>query len=270
MPRCNWMGICPLSPRIPCGTMTRSQLLERPVAHTPRLIWLDAARGAALLAMIVYHTVFDLQLFGHLPPGTATSAFWRPWAQATAGSFLFLAGLSLYMAHADGVRWRAYGRRMGRLIAAAGLITAATYASDPGSFIFFGILHAIAAFSLLGVPLLRAPRPVLAGVALGLLVLGPSLTHPVFQHPALLWTGLSPRVPYTLDFEPLFPWAGPFVAGMLAARLLPLAALRAGQPHGRATRVLCWGGRHSLAIYLLHQPVLLALIWAGTRALGAG
>lgn len=233
--------------------------------QTNRLIWLDAARGGALIAMIVYHAVFDLELFGLLPRGTATGMPWRQWAQATAGSFLFLAGLSLQLAHGAGIAWRGFGRRLAKLVAAAVLISAVTYASDPGSFIFFGILHAIAAFSVLGLALMRVPSVVLGALALAFLTLGPALTHPVFQHPALLWTGLAPLAPFTLDFEPLFPWAGPFVAGMIAARFLPASWLVPSGAQGRFLGVLSWGGRHSLLIYLLHQPVLIALIWTGVQ-----
>lgn len=231
-----------------------------PAPTTPRLPWLDAARGVALLGMILYHTVFDLELFGHLPRGTSLEVPWRPLAVAVAGGFIFLAGVSLVLAHGAGIRWRAFGRRFLKIAAAAALVSAATYLSDPGSFIFFGILHAIAAFSLLGLAALRLPVVGLLALAAGFATLGPVLTHPGFDHPALLWTGLSPRTPLTLDFEPLFPWAAPFLLGMAAGRALPARLRRETRARGAASRALQWAGQRSLAIYLLHQPVLIALI----------
>lgn len=236
-------------------------------SSAPRLAWLDIARGVALLAMVLYHTVFDLEMFGHVPRGTALSPPWAPLAKATAASFLFLAGLSLWLAHGRGIRWRGFGLRFARLAGAAALISGATYLAMPDSFIFFGILHAIAAFSLLGLALLRVPVLGLLGLAAVLLTLGPSLTHPAFDHPALLWTGLSPRMPVTLDFEPLFPWAAPFVAGLAVGRMLPARWRAASSPRLAPMRGLAWAGRHSLLIYLVHQPVLIALIWGGTSTL---
>lgn len=235
-----------------------------PTASPPRLLWLDMARGVALLAMVVYHFVFDLELFGHLPRGTAISPPWAAFAKGIAASFLFLAGLSLWLAHGQGIRWRAFGHRFLKLAGAAGLISLATYLAMPQGFIFFGILHAIAAFSLIGLAFLRLPMAGVLFLSAGVLTLGPSLSHPVFDHPALLWTGLSPRIPATMDFEPLFPWFAPFLAGMAAGRLLP-----ANWPTPRyATGLqlaLGWAGRHSLVVYLLHQPVLIALIWVVSR-----
>jgi uncharacterized membrane protein len=217
--------------------------------------------------MAVFHTVFDLELFGHLPPGTAFAPPWNWLSTATAASFLFLSGLSLWLAHGRGIRWRAFGGRLARIGAAAALVSAGTWAADPRTFVFFGILHAIAMFSLLGLAVLRWPVALLLPLAALLLTGASYLVHPVFDQPLLLWTGLSPRIPLTVDFEPLFPWGAAFVAGIAAARLLPAALRRKSAPRTRPARVLCWAGRHSLLIYLAHQPILIALVWAGTQAL---
>ena len=72
-----------------------------------RIPALDIARSLALVAMVVFHFTFDLELFGYLRPGTTTMPGpWRALAVVTAVSFLFLAGVSLWLAHGRGIRWR--------------------------------------------------------------------------------------------------------------------------------------------------------------------
>ena len=70
-----------------------------------RIVALDLARALALVAMAVFHFTFDLELFGLVQPGTTMLPGWRWLAYLTAGSFLFLAGVSLWLAHGQGIRW---------------------------------------------------------------------------------------------------------------------------------------------------------------------
>lgn len=227
----------------------------------------DIARSAALAGMVVYHAGYDLQLFGLLPAGTMTTGVWALFARFVAGSFLFLAGVSLWLAHGEGLRWRAFWRRWVVIAAAAGLVTAATRVAMPETFVFFGILHAIAVSSLIGLLVLRLPAAAVLALAAVIFVLPWVWSHEVFARPWLLWTGLAPKPPVTMDYEPVFPWAAPFLAGLALARIAGAAGIwarLAGVP-GRMGRILAWPGRHSLAIYLLHQPVLIGALWAGLR-----
>ncbi len=93
------------------------------------------------------------------------------------------------------------------------------------------------------------------------------LRAPFFDHPALWWLGLSVNVPRSNDYVPLLPWIAPVLLGIALARLFvasPLPERLAG--YGTATKVrwktlLEQAGRHSLAIYLIHQPLLIALVY---------
>ena len=225
-------------------------------------IWLiDVARTLALIGMVAFHLVFDLQLFGFLPPGTSVNGVFYWHARIVAGSFLFVAGLSLWLAHGQGVRWGAFWRRWLRLALAAALVSAATRVTMGEAWVFFGILHSIVLSSLLGLAFLRLPAALtllLGGAVMAASYVLPGLVQ--LDAPALRFLGLSLLPTYTVDFEPLFPWFGPFLLGLGLARLAGplwprLAALR-----GPAS--LGWPGRHSLALYLIHQPVLMALVWA--------
>src|SRR5690606_34830203 len=126
----------------------------------PRIPLIDQLRALALVAMAVYHFTWDLGFFGYIEPDTATTGGWKIFARLIAGSFLFLVGFSLVLGHVQGFRARPFLFRLGKIGLAAAAITLATWFAFPETFIFFGILHAIAAASLVGLFFLRLPHVV--------------------------------------------------------------------------------------------------------------
>jgi uncharacterized membrane protein len=236
-----------------------------------RIVALDLARALALVAMAVFHFTFDLELFGLVPQGTTMLPSWRWLAYLTAGTFLFLAGASLWLAHGQAIRWGGYWRRLAMVGAAALAITVATYVAMPDAFIFFGILHCIAAASLLGLAFLRLPAAVLIVLGVAVIWLPQVLRIEALNAPWLWWTGLQATSARSVDYVPIFPWFGPFLFGIATARLMTragawdrLAQWRAGP----VARALAWPGRHSLAVYLIHQPVLISLVWVAAHLRG--
>ena len=256
-------------PRTMTTTVIDGDLAEAGAARRrlPRVPLIDQLRGIALIAMAIYHFTWDLGFFGYIEPETATTGGWRLFARVIAGSFLFLSGFSLVLGHGQGFRPKPFLIRFGKIALAAAAITVATYVAFPQTFIFFGILHAIAAASLVGLLFVRLPV-VLTLLAAAAAVAAPLyLRAPLFDHPALWWVGLSVDVPRSNDYVPLLPWLAPVLLGIALARLFvagPLPERLAGI--GGATKVrwkslLEKAGRHSLAIYLLHQPVLIAFVY---------
>lgn len=229
-----------------------------------RIEAIDLARGVALAAMIVFHFAWDLEFFGYAPAGMTRETGWVLFARGIASSFLFLVGVSLFLAHKDGIRSRSFLKRLAMVGAAAIAITVATWFATPQGFIFFGILHHIALASVLGLLFLRMPA-LLTTIAAILVILAPSyLRHGFFDHPALWWVGLSSTNPPANDYVPLFPWLGAVLLGMAAAKLAWGAGLFAQLAEWRPggwSRPARLAGRHSLAVYLIHQPVLIGAIW---------
>lgn len=230
-----------------------------------RLDVVDAARGIAILAMFVYHLAWNMAYFGYLGRAIVEDPLWRGFAISIAASFLFLVGVSLVLATRNGVKWRRFFWRLGFLIVAAGLVTGATYVLFPNAFIFFGILHAIALSSLLGLVFLKLPLSLVAIAALAVFLAPAFFADPYFNSWAWRWLGLMTYFPQTNDYEPILPWFSATLTGILAARmalktglLARLAAWRASSP---PAQLLCFGGRNSLVIYLLHQPVFFGLVW---------
>jgi uncharacterized membrane protein len=233
-----------------------------------RIVALDLARALALVAMAVFHFAFDLELFGFAAPGTTMEPGWRWLAYLTAGSFLFLVGVSLWLAHQNGIRWRGYWVRLGMIVAAALAITVVTWFAMPEAFIFFGILHSIAVASLLGLLFLRLPAPMLIVLGVAVICLPQVLRLEALDAPWFWWTGLQAlRVP-SVDYVPVFPWFGPVLLGIATAQIFARTGLWARLSQWEAPaglRVAAWPGRHSLAVYLLHQPVLVSLVWLAAQ-----
>lgn len=236
-----------------------------------RLVALDLARSGALMAMAVFHFTFDLELFGFAAPGTTMLPGWRWLAYLTAGSFLFLVGIGLVLGHGQGIRWRGFGWRFLRIAAAAGVITLATWIAMPEAFIFFGILHSIAAASLLGLAFLRLPPLILIPLGAAVIWLPQAVRFEALDAPWFWWTGLQAIGLRSVDYVPVFPWFGPVLFGMAAAQLMQRAGLWGRLSRWQAgpiARALAWPGRHSLAVYLIHQPVLISLVWLATQIRG--
>lgn len=236
-----------------------------------RLPLIDAARGAALAAMAVYHLIWNLAFFGLVAPELLQKPLFQAFGHGVAIAFLVLVGVSLALAARDGLKLAAFWRRLGIVFAAAMLVTLVTSWIFPDSYVGFGILHCIVAASLLGLLFLGRPWPfaALAGLAI---VIAPSLIAGAHFELIQYWSGLGAVEPRSNDWRPLFPWAGFTLLGLAGAQ----AFLKRGLPErmtgwrerGAISRALTLGGRHSLALYLVHQPILFALVFIVAQITG--
>ncbi len=226
----------------------------------------DCARGLALVGMAAYHLIWDLADFRLVSPMLPFSPPMRLLSHSVASAFLALVGVSLALAHRHRLNLAAFWRRLAIVAGAAALVTAGTAVFAPGQTIWFGILHCIAAASLVALPFVEAPA--WASLAAGAVAIAlPFLVHStLFDPPALLWLGLGKALPDTLDWFPLLPWGGVVLVGLGAARLpgavAALTSPRRWRANWAAARTLCLAGRHSLPVYLLHQFILFPLVWA--------
>lgn len=225
-----------------------------------RFLLIDILRGVAILAMIVYHFGWDLSYFGLIAVDVASSPGWVVFARTIAATFIGLVGVNLTLASRKGIRWPAYGRRLGLIVGAAAIVSLGTYWLDPQSFVFFGILHCIALASVLALLFLRLPGWLLVVAAIACFVAPEFLKSPVFNGHGWYWLGLSTEQPGTVDYVPMLPWFGVVLIGMVAGRVIVAhRENRLLQWHSQAwwARFLATAGRWSLAIYLIHQPVLM-------------
>jgi uncharacterized membrane protein len=231
-----------------------------------RIEAIDVLRGLALIAMATYHFTWDLEFFHYAAPGTASVGLMKWYARGIASTFLALAGFSLVLAHQAGIKWPSFRERFAMVAGAALLITIGTYLAMPSGFIFFGILHQIALGSLIGLGFLRLPPAVTLAAAAAMIAAPHFLRTAFFDNPALWWVGLSSIDPVSNDYVPLLPWTGivllGVVFGKLAARYGAFDRLRRFKAaNSRPGEALSFLGRHSLAFYLIHQPVLLGCLY---------
>ncbi|MEM6710962.1 MAG: heparan-alpha-glucosaminide N-acetyltransferase [Pseudomonadota bacterium] len=249
-------------------------------ARTPlvsmRWVLLDRARGFALLAMIVYHALWDGFLFELLTPTLERDAAMRLAAQFIAGLFLVISGVSAAltagMTRASLFKARHYWRRFAILCSAAALVSAATFIALPDAPIYFGILHHIAFASLVLATLQRLHPFVPAALAAFVVIVDDTVAAPIMDNPLVIWLGLGTRAPITADWVPVFPWMAASLLGYASGRqwIVPWLRSKPGRDKmAEETRtparfympdILALGGRHSLAIYLIHQPILIGII----------
>lgn len=246
-----------------------------------RFFEIDLTRGIAILMMVLFHTLFDVNFFSIAPVNVATG-FWRYFAYATATLFLVVVGVSLVVSHARATTTlsglllvKKYFLRGAGIFCLGLLVTLATWLYIPGECILFGILH------LIGVSVMLAPLffPLkkynlvvgLGCIAIGLFVI--PLINPVpGSLPAivallLLPFGLHTAAFLSMDYTPLFPWFGMVLLGLGIGEFLYGNGVRHFTvPHlpDVFVRPLSFLGRHSLLIYLAHQPVIILLLAAVT------
>jgi len=245
-----------------------------PAAARDRFDRLDAWRGLAVVWMACFHFSFDLNLYRFLHPAQQflSDPFWTTQRACIVSMFLLGAGASQAVAIDGGQTWRRFWRRWAQVAGCALLVSLATMAMFPRSWISFGVLHGLAVMLVV----LRAlgsrlpPRRVARspGVFGGLALLAagawmlPKLVHsPLLDGRLGNWTGLVSRLPVTEDYVPVFPWLGMMLAGYLVASLLLVHARRAlAGPVPALVRPLSVLGRWSLSFYMIHQPVLIGTL----------
>jgi uncharacterized membrane protein len=234
-------------------------------APRPRFAIVDIARGVAIIAMMAYHLCWDLSYFRFIAADVGYDPAWVLIARSILAVFLFLVGIGLVLGHGHGIRWKSFWRRWLFVVAGALAITVATWFAFPQSFVYFGVLHAIALFSLMGLAFVRTSLWLGIVVAAVVITLPFFFSDPLFNEKAWSWLGFWQVPPPANDLVPVFPWFGAVLLGIIATRLVLASSwaprLAAIAPTGRLPHLLAFLGRWSLLIYLLHQPLLLALVY---------
>lgn len=225
-----------------------------------RLWEIDALRGIAIVMMLLSNFLFDLFIFKDFVQ--FYEGFWFYFARATATFFLLVAGISLTLSYARKKTFSHFLRRGVKIFSCGLLITAVTWFFFPEGMIFFGILHLIGLSVILAYPFLRLTYLNLVVSSLVILA-GMVIEEMQVNFPLLVW--FYPQQTSSVDYTPILPWFGVVVLGIFMGKaIFPSGKRKYSIPDVSAVkpiRLLMFLGRHSLAIYLLHQPLFLAVIF---------
>jgi len=231
---------------------------------------IDVLRGIAIVGVVLFHFSYDLAYFaGLFDVGFFRSGLALNIARLGGGVFIFLAGLSLTLSYRRAVKaqpsgWGLFRKYLGRgawIFSFGLLITFLTWIFVPEDMIVFGILHLIGASIILSYPFLTLKLPN-AVLGLGCIIVGLYLRNFGTEHAYLAWLGIRPEF-FMLDYWPIFPWFGVMLLGIFAGNTLYGERGRTTPgpaPKLPGVRPLTFLGRHSLLVYLLHQPILIAAL----------
>ena len=256
--------------------MVKINQTAQPPGKSGRIWGLDALRGITLISMAVYHGMWDLVYLFGLRADWYNETPGYLWQQSICWCFILLSGFC----------W-GLGRKplkRGLMVFGGGaLVTAVTVLVMPAERVVFGVLTLIGSAMLLMIPLHTlfrkipaqlAPIGALASVLLFFLTrnvargsfgfegirLG-AVPEAFYQNYLTAYFGFPPDGFYSTDYFPLLPWFFLFLTGYFIFRAVSPLIRRKKESGGfspapAAMKPFCWIGRHSLILYLLHQPVI--------------
>ena len=237
---------------------------------TGRLAGLDTIRGITLLSMMLYHTCWDLVfLFGKKIPGYSGFGGYV-WQQSICWTFILLAGFCWSLG--------SHHLKRGLIVFGSG-ITFVTLLVMPESRVIFGVLTLIGSCMLLLIPMeklllkLRAEIGLAGSFLLFLLFrnvntgyLGSGnwnilkLPDGFYENLFTTYLGFPQKGFFSADYFSLLPWFFLLLTGFYLYQLV--------QKNHMMEKLFSWRvpgfdviGRHSLLIYLLHQPVVFGISW---------
>ena len=243
--------------------------MEQPVRERIHLI--DEIRGFSIIMMVIYHAAYDIVVIFNVNFPLFYHPVIRFLEPLFAGLFIFVSGMSGRLSRSNLKRGAiCFGLGM--------LITLVTYLAMPEELIVFGILHLLGIsmmlFALLRPVLDRIPVPVGFAVffALGLLTLGvpygyigikgifsAALPASLYATSYLFPLGFIGSGFHSADYFSLIPWFFFFLSGSYAG--IPLKERKFPKVfYNLHSSFFAATGKHTLIIYLLHQPILYGLL----------
>jgi uncharacterized membrane protein len=229
-----------------------------------RRIWeIDFLRGLSIILVVGYHLLYDLGAYVGIKRFLGWSTDLSTVAFMVAQHFF--AGLFIVLSGTSSTLTRSNKRRGLKLLAVSLAVSAVTYIFDPSEAVWFGILQLLAVSILIFGAAFEKARPVTCA-AWGVFVLGlAAALHLLKSSVAIRFDWLLPLGIHSpgyssFDYFPLIPWFGIFLIGAALGKSV-YAPRRSLLPWRLPQTFVNAAGRHSLLIYIAHQPVILAVLY---------
>lgn len=228
-----------------------------------RFFEIDFLRGIAIVFMVLFNYTFAFKFLKIYAIAESSSFFyWKIFPAIIAFVFIFLAGISLYISSVKKGRNATIMHGLRIFLLGIG-ITIVTFLFYPEWAVLFGILHLIGLGIILATFLVSFSWNFILGVIV--IFFGIILQQFTFNFPWLLWLGFIPKHFTTFDYFPMLPWFGIVLLGVEIGKKL----YENGKRNFKITdfsknlvvKFLCFAGRNSLFIYLIHQPLLVVVLY---------
>lgn len=238
-----------------------------------RIHLMDELRGLSILLMVVHHFLYSLGYVFRVPFGRVWFNELAVLTPVFAGLFILMCGISCHLSRSN---WR-----RGAVLAGFAVGLSAVLALFlPSEMIWFGILHCLAVCILLYAALSALLRRIPWWIGLSVCVLLFVLTyHAPFTEGGYFgikglfsidvpWSWVNTKWGFALgfslspgsDYFPLLPWLFLFLAGTFLGSLAARDKFPSFFYHPHC-RPLAFIGRHTVWVYLAHQPVIFAVLW---------
>lgn len=241
------------------------------IMKSNRVHLIDEIRGFAIICMVVYHTFFDLVITFDVNIPLFHSSFVQTLVVLFVFIFVFISGSACAFSRSN--------LKRGLLCLGLGLVmTAVTYFFIPSLLIVFGILHMLGTsmilYALLSRFLIKIPSValIIGGLLLFFItyhvpdgylgfesIFTIGLPSQLYDLGFLFPLGFISNSFYSSDYFSLFPWFFCFVAGSSFGRLLKDNKMP-NVFYQMHLKPLAFVGRHTLIIYILHQPIVFLIL----------
>lgn len=224
-----------------------------------RIQAIDFIKGFDIILMVLFNYSITLDYFKLIKiPSGYLYHYILP--ISIASIFIFMSGVTAYVSfekHREKLTMKYFIRGM-KLLFFAFLITLFTYVFVRPNTIFFGILHFFAVTSLL-IPIFIKYHKLNLIAGFLIILSGIYLQQQTFNYPYLLWVGFVPENFSTFDYFPLVPWLGVILLGIYYSGYI-VKKIEGITFTGGFPKIFMFLGKHSLFVYLIHQPVLILLL----------
>lgn len=254
------------------------ELSSEQKTETPkRICFLDELRGVAVILMILYHALYSMTFIFNIEAVYPVMRAVYPYEPVIPIIFITICGTVCSFS-------RNNLKRRIKIFLIAMAVTLVTYIAIPSQVIVWGILHFLG-FSLIICPLIQKPLKKIncktgALISIFLFILFYNvpkgyigiLPYPNIKLPSVLYEsyfmsflGFPSESFESSDYFPIIPHIFLFIFGMLAGEFISSHKLPDFM-YGKNVPPLDFIGKHALIIYIVHQPLIIGMIYIFTLA----